>query len=118
MSPPRRLPTGSQHCQEQCHFGVGPKCSGNVQDAFCGANGGGSVEHRQHEADAKNIATILKHSEAKAFFVDYEYVEKAKKALEIMMGKNIPMPLLVDIDDDVAPTGIRLGNLEYEELIL
>ncbi|CAH9069950.1 unnamed protein product [Cuscuta epithymum] len=68
--------------------------------------------------DAKNIATILKHSEAKAFFVDYEYVEKAKKALEIMMGENISVPLVVDIDDVAAPTGIRLGDLEYEELIL
>ncbi|CAH9106072.1 unnamed protein product [Cuscuta europaea] len=68
--------------------------------------------------DAKNIATILKHSEAKVFFVDYEYVKNAKKALEIMMAENIPVPLVVDIDDVAAPTGIRLGDLEYEELIL
>ncbi|CAH9106075.1 unnamed protein product [Cuscuta europaea] len=68
--------------------------------------------------DAKNIATILKHSEAKVFFVDYEYVEKASKALELMMAENTPMPLVVVIDDIAAPTGIRLGGLEYEELIL
>ena len=35
--------------------------------------------------DARNIATILKHSEAKIFFVDYELVPKAKDALRLLM---------------------------------
>nr|GLL45119.1 putative late blight resistance protein homolog R1A-4 [Ipomoea trifida] len=38
--------------------------------------------------DAKNIATILRHCEVKVFFVDYEYVEKAGKAVELLMAEN------------------------------
>nr|GMC65978.1 butyrate--CoA ligase AAE11, peroxisomal-like [Ipomoea batatas] len=69
--------------------------------------------------DAKNIATILRHSEAKVFFVDYEYVEKAGKAVELLMAENTTqIPLVVVIDDVDSPTGIRLGELEYEQLVL
>ncbi|KAJ8549799.1 hypothetical protein K7X08_033506 [Anisodus acutangulus] len=68
--------------------------------------------------DSRNVALILKHSEAKIFFVDYEYIDKAKKAIEILMADfNMPMPLIVVIDDLDSPTGIRLGELEYEQLV-
>ncbi|XP_043694535.1 trans-cinnamate:CoA ligase, peroxisomal-like [Telopea speciosissima] len=65
--------------------------------------------------DAKNIATILKHSGAKVFFVDYQYVPLASDALELLASNS--MPLVVVIDDIDSPTGIRLGELEYEELV-
>lgn len=70
--------------------------------------------------DAKNIATILLHSEAKVFFVDHEYVPKAREALRILISKSVPessIPLVIVIDDIDSPTGIRLGRLEYEELV-
>ncbi|KAK7301950.1 hypothetical protein RJT34_12827 [Clitoria ternatea] len=78
--------------------------------------------------DAKNIATILHHSEAKVFFVDYEYVPKAREALRLLMDKNhkqensaksatFSLPLVIVIDDINSPTGIRLGELEYEEMV-
>ncbi|KAL4310616.1 hypothetical protein GQ457_01G051080 [Hibiscus cannabinus] len=73
--------------------------------------------------DAKNIATILRHSEAKALFVDYQYVQLASEALRMLMddstghGQSSNMPLVVVIDDIDSPTGVRLGELEYEELI-
>ncbi|KAH0685298.1 hypothetical protein KY290_019584 [Solanum tuberosum] len=68
--------------------------------------------------DAKNIAIILKHSEAKVFFVDFEYLEIAKKALELLAtSKMTRIPLVVVIDDIDSPTGIRLGELEYEQLV-
>ncbi|KAG5614073.1 hypothetical protein H5410_013897 [Solanum commersonii] len=68
--------------------------------------------------DAKNIAIILKHSEAKVFFVDYEYLEIAKKALELLAtSKMTRIPLVVVIDDIDSPTGIQLGELEYEQLV-
>ncbi|KAI3502746.1 hypothetical protein L1887_31022 [Cichorium endivia] len=66
--------------------------------------------------DAKNIATILCHSEAKVFFVDYEYVPLASEALRLLVGKHA-MPLVIVIDDINKPTGVRLGNLEYQQLI-
>ncbi|KAI3699266.1 hypothetical protein L2E82_43459 [Cichorium intybus] len=67
--------------------------------------------------DAKNIATILCHSEAKVFFVDYQYVPLASEALRLLDARNMAMPLVIVIDDLDKPTGVRLGNLEYELLI-
>ncbi|KAK8635593.1 hypothetical protein V6N13_004322 [Hibiscus sabdariffa] len=75
--------------------------------------------------DAKNIATILRHAEAKVFFVDYQYVQLASEALRMLMAdstqqgqsSNINMPLVIVIDDIDTPTGVRLGELEYEELV-
>ncbi|KAL7608844.1 hypothetical protein Lser_V15G12114 [Lactuca serriola] len=74
--------------------------------------------------DAKNIATILRHSEAKVFFVDYEYVPLASEALRLLVAgfkagssAQDAMPLVIVIDDIDKPTGVRLGNLEYQQLI-
>jgi len=65
--------------------------------------------------DAAGVAAILKHACPKLFFVDYQYVRVATDAL-----KNITaacQPLLVVIDDIEAPTGTRVGELEYEGLV-
>ncbi|PRQ45291.1 putative 4-coumarate--CoA ligase [Rosa chinensis] len=69
--------------------------------------------------DPKNITSILKHSGAKVFFVDYQYVPQAREALRILMMSSQPsmMPLVIVIDDIDSPTGVRLGELEYEQLI-
>ncbi|KAE9466279.1 hypothetical protein C3L33_01805, partial [Rhododendron williamsianum] len=65
--------------------------------------------------DAKTVANILKHSEAKVFFVDYEYVPLAREALRLIAESS--MPLVVVIDDVDSPTKVRLGELEYEQLV-
>ncbi|XP_071695406.1 trans-cinnamate:CoA ligase, peroxisomal-like [Rutidosis leptorrhynchoides] len=77
--------------------------------------------------DAKNIATILRHSEAKVFFVDYEYVPIASEGLRLLTSdlkdnkspdQPSTGPLVIVIDDISKPTGIRVGSkLEYEQLI-
>lgn len=74
--------------------------------------------------DAKNIATILHHSEAKVFFIDYQYVPIASEALRLLVAGlkdsssvEYAMPLVIVIDDIYKPTGVRLGDLEYEQLI-
>ncbi|XP_057433358.1 trans-cinnamate:CoA ligase, peroxisomal-like [Lotus japonicus] len=78
--------------------------------------------------DAKNIATILRHSEAKVFFVDYEYVNKAREALKMLVVQKgaepnpkeqnySTLPLVIVIDDINSPTGVRLGELEYEQMV-
>ncbi|KAH7534010.1 hypothetical protein FEM48_Zijuj04G0192300 [Ziziphus jujuba var. spinosa] len=70
--------------------------------------------------DAKNIALIIRHSEAKVFFVDYQYVPLASEVLRILMADlktTLSMPLVIVIDDVDKPTGTRLGELEYEQLI-
>ena len=67
--------------------------------------------------DAKTIATILKHSEAKIFFIDYEFLQVGRDALKLLMAEVASMPLVVVIDDLDSPTGNRLGELEYESLV-
>ncbi|GKV20336.1 hypothetical protein SLEP1_g30476 [Rubroshorea leprosula] len=69
--------------------------------------------------DAKTVSTILRHCEAKVLFVDYEYVPLARAALKLLMGGSpeSPIPLVIVIDDIDRPTGVRLGELEYEQLI-
>jgi acyl-activating enzyme 11/12 len=67
--------------------------------------------------DAGAVATILRHSEAKILFVDYEYVRLASDALRLVARSGSPVPLVAVIDDADAPTGARLGELEYEALV-
>ncbi|KAL6959700.1 hypothetical protein U1Q18_039852 [Sarracenia purpurea var. burkii] len=74
--------------------------------------------------DAKTVATFLRHSEAKVFFVDHQYVPLARDALRLLVtgrqtstSAESSMPLVVVIDDIDSPTGTRLGELEYEELV-
>ncbi|KAL9998197.1 putative AMP-dependent synthetase/ligase, ANL domain-containing protein [Helianthus debilis subsp. tardiflorus] len=75
--------------------------------------------------DAKHVASILRHSEAKVLFVDYEFVPLASEGLRLLVADNledkacsrIHRPLVVVIDDISNPTGVRLGNLEYEQLV-
>lgn len=79
--------------------------------------------------DAKNVATILRHSEAKVFFVDCQSVPLARDALRLLVAEgdherdpssrrsSFDIPLVVVIDDIDSPTGIRLGELEYEQLV-
>ncbi|KAK6912344.1 AMP-dependent synthetase/ligase [Dillenia turbinata] len=73
--------------------------------------------------DAKNIATILRHSEAKILFVDYQFVELASDALQLLSDSakspvlDSSIPLIIDIEDLNTPKGIRLGEIEYEQLV-
>ncbi|KAJ6799625.1 putative butyrate--CoA ligase AAE11, peroxisomal [Iris pallida] len=67
--------------------------------------------------DCRNVATILAHSEARVFFVDYQYVPVAREALKHMIEEKSPLPLVVVIDDVDSPTGVRLGELDYESLV-
>ncbi|KAK6927802.1 AMP-binding enzyme, C-terminal domain [Dillenia turbinata] len=73
--------------------------------------------------DAKNIATILRHSEAKILFVDYQFVDLASDALQLFSDSakspvlDSSIPFIIDIKDLDTPKGIRLGELEYEQLV-
>ncbi|XP_037435920.1 benzoate--CoA ligase, peroxisomal-like [Triticum dicoccoides] len=69
--------------------------------------------------DAKAVAAILRHSQAKVLFVDYDYVRLANDALQVVADAGAPVPLVAVIDDIDRPTGVRLGvgELEYEALV-
>lgn len=63
--------------------------------------------------DSAMVSALLRHSEAKFIFVDYQFLQIAKGALEILSKKGIKPPLLVLVQDCDQPTPIS-SNLEYE----
>jgi len=63
--------------------------------------------------DAKTLAFILEHGEAKVLITDTEFSPVIKDALRICNREL----LVIDIDDPEGPGGDRLGELTYEELL-
>ncbi|MEW6443268.1 MAG: acyl-CoA synthetase [bacterium] len=64
--------------------------------------------------DARTIAHILDHSEAKVFITDLEFSAAASEALALASVK----PLVIDIDDPIGGVpGERLGTTEYEAFL-
>jgi fatty-acyl-CoA synthase len=64
--------------------------------------------------DARTVAYILEHGEARALITDREYAAVVGPALA-GLGKK---PLVIDVDDPLYPgPGDRLGELEYEDFL-
>jgi len=62
--------------------------------------------------DAQTIVFILGHAETKVLLTDREFSPVVSQAL----AKLAKRPLVIDIDD-LATSGDRLGEIEYEELL-
>lgn len=83
---------------------------------------GGVINAINTRLNPNHVATILRHSEAKVFFVDYQFVQLARQALQIMMtsesiSSKLVLPAVVLIDDIESPTGAIFGEWEYEQLV-
>jgi fatty-acyl-CoA synthase len=63
--------------------------------------------------DAATISFILDHGEAKVLLTDREFSPTIEKALGLAKSR----PLVIDIDDDLAPPGKLLGQMDYEAFI-
>ena len=63
--------------------------------------------------DPASIGFILDHGEAKVLLCDGEFAATARDALTRAKGK----PLVVDIEDALAPAGETIGALSYEALL-
>src|SRR5713226_9715124 len=63
--------------------------------------------------DAETIAFILRHGEAKLLITDREFSGLIEKALSLLERK----PVVIDIDDALAPPGKLLGKMDYERFI-
>ena len=68
--------------------------------------------------DARALAYMLEHSEAKVLIVDQEFAPVIAAALEILKEKDIQAPTVIDVDDSLY-TGprSRLGKIEYEAFL-
>jgi fatty-acyl-CoA synthase len=63
--------------------------------------------------DAPMIAFILDHGETKLLITDREFAPVIEKALAALAKK----PMVIDIDDPLAPPGKLLGEMDYESFI-
>jgi fatty-acyl-CoA synthase len=63
--------------------------------------------------DARTIAFILQHAEAKVLITDREFSSTVAAAL----GELHRPPLVIDIDDPMAPPGELLGERSYEDFL-
>jgi fatty-acyl-CoA synthase len=84
----------------EAHFGV-PMC-------------GAVLNTLNTRLDAEAIAFMLQHGEARVLLTDREFAPVVGKALA-MLGPQ--RPLVIEVEDDTAPPGARLGELDYEQLL-
>lgn len=63
--------------------------------------------------DAATVGFILDHGEAKAVITDKQFSPVMSEALETLSER----PLVIDIDDVLAPSGSLIGDFEYENFI-
>ncbi len=64
--------------------------------------------------DAKSIAFILEHGEAKLLIADREYSETVAAALKLMKAP----PVVIDIDDPLHIGGRLVGEKDYEAFLM
>jgi len=64
--------------------------------------------------DAEAIAFTLQHGEAKVLLTDREFAGVVEKALA-MLGERVPF--VIDVEDDTAPPGHRVGATRYESFL-
>src|SRR3546814_240810 len=74
---------------------------------------GGVLNSLNIRLDARTLAFILEHGEAKVLLADREFSPVVKEALALSKSR----PLVVDIDDPLAEGGELLGELTYEALL-
>ena len=66
-----------------------------------------------YRLDAEGVAFILRHGECKLLLVDREFAKLAAAALELLEQR----PVVIDIDDHLAPMGPAIGETDYESLL-
>jgi fatty-acyl-CoA synthase len=66
-----------------------------------------------YRLDARSIAFVLEHGEAKLLITDREFSSTIEEALRLL-GRPLPV---IDIDDPLYEGGRRLGEKDYEALL-
>ncbi len=91
--------------------------AGNVPELFEAHFGvpmaGAVLNALNTRLDAAMIAFILDHGEAKVLITDREFAAVIEPALARVKQR----PLVIDIDDELAPPGKLLGRMNYEQFL-
>ena len=83
----------------EAHFGV-PLCGALLNTINC-------------RLDAQGVAFILRHAETRLLLVDREFASVAAAAVELLEHR----PIIIDIDDPLAPLGASIGVAGYEAFL-
>ncbi|PIA46841.1 hypothetical protein AQUCO_01500407v1 [Aquilegia coerulea] len=70
--------------------------------------------------DSEMVSCLLRHSEAKVIFVDYQFLDIAHGAFKLLSTTKTKPPLLVlirDLDNPSPDTAFASSSLEYESLV-
>ena len=92
---------------------MAPNIPAALEAHFAAPMAGGVINPLNIRLDAKTIAFILNHGEAKVLLTDREFAPVIKQALPLLDQK----PIVVDIDDPAAVSGELLGEISYEEFL-
>ena len=92
---------------------LAPNTQAGVEVAFAVPGSGAVLNMINTRLDAKTIAFILDHGEAKAFLVDAGLADVAAAALKLAEST----PLVIDIADAAAADAAPIGSHNYEALI-
>ena len=74
---------------------------------------GGVLHAINTRLDARNIAFMMAHGETKVLFTDRQASATIKEALRLSQAS----PVVIDIDDPLAPAGELLGSQTYADLL-
>src|SRR6478735_6375400 len=74
---------------------------------------GGVLNSLNTRLDAAAIAFMLDHGGAEVLLTDTEFAPVVREALQ----RTARRPLVIDVDDPLAPTHERLGSVDYEAFI-
>jgi fatty-acyl-CoA synthase len=92
---------------------LAPNIPAHLEAHFGVAMTGAVLNAINTRLDAKAVAFILDHGEAKVLMVDTELAKVAGEALKLCDAK----PLVVDIVDALGPKEPRLATVDYESFI-
>ncbi|KAK2999327.1 hypothetical protein RJ639_023837 [Escallonia herrerae] len=67
--------------------------------------------------DSSMVSVLLKHSEAKAIFVDYQLLEVAQGALNLLEDMKLKPPTLVLVLEADGSSSVTTTSYEYESLL-
>lgn len=88
----------------ECHFSIA--MTGAVLNAI------------NTRLDAKTVAFILAHAEARVLLADAEYAEVLREALKILKTEHPGQEVLViDVEDSLFDAPQRIGEITYDELL-
>ncbi|PIA46842.1 hypothetical protein AQUCO_01500408v1 [Aquilegia coerulea] len=102
---------------------LAPNTSAMYELHFCVPMAGAILCTLNIRHDSGMVSVLLRHSNAKVLFVDYQFLEVARGALDLLSSTKAKLPLLVLIPEyhkpssTVSGTNLSSNTLEYEGLL-